>query len=298
MIVTCGEAVADLIPTEVDGETVYRPVLGGSLYNVALGIARLGGSAGYQWELSVDTLGQKFLAALEDAGVDCSAVTRSDRPTPVAVVDLSGDEPRYNIADPGHVMTDTAIAPPPPHTSCFQIGSAVLARDPVGADIEAAARLAPFTTIDINARPPSIVEPSAYRARLRRIASFSGVVKASVVDIGTIGEGDAEAYMSELVAKGAAMAVLTSAEDGAVAFTARERVWLPSAVSAVVDPVGAGDSLMAALLTTLQARDLLSVERVAAVKASELEDILAFAQSAAAYTCAHHGAVMPTARDL
>jgi len=298
LIVTCGEALVDLIPERRHGEVLYRPVLGGSLYTVALGIARLGGLSGYLWELSHDELGRRFMGSLVEAGVDTSAVRVSERATPVAVVDDTGPEPRYNIADPDRVMFETALAPLPSATTCLQIGSATLAHEPVGSTIEALALTAPLITIDYNARPPSITDPARYRARLRRLAALSGVVKASVADIALIGEGDAEDYMRRLVEDGAAMAVLTAAADGAMAFTRAGSARVASPCAALVDPVGAGDSFMAALLYRLQRDDALSKTRLNGYAEDDLADLIAFAQSAAAFTCARKGAAMPSQGDL
>lgn len=298
MIVTCGEALVDLIPERSGDDVLYRPVLGGSHYTVALGIARLGGASGYLWELSRDELGRRFLAALEAAGVDCSMVRIGERATPVAVVDDSGPEARYTIADPGRVMHDTELPPLPAGTICLSIGSAVLAQEPVGTRIEALARTAPLITIDYNARPPSISDAVAYRARLRRLAALSGVVKASVADIEVIGEGDPDAYMRELIEAGASMAVLTAAEGGATAYTRRGSAHVPSRCGRLVDTVGAGDSFMAALLFRLQSDQALTRERLSAYDPAGLADLLTFAQAAAAYTCARTGAVMPTREDI
>ena len=288
----------DLLPVNVAGELLYRPVLGGSLYTVALGIARLGGESGYLWELSHDDLGRRFLAALQVAGVDCAAVRLSGRATPVALVDMSGEEPRYNIADPDGVMLDTVPGALPAGAVALHIGSAVLARDPVGAAIEAVARTAPLVTIDYNARAPSIVDAVSYRARLRRIAALSGVVKASVADIQLIAEGEPEAYMAELIEAGAAMTVLTAGSAGARIMTAGACAEAPSLAPDVVDPVGAGDSFMAALLYRLQRDRTLSKDALRQYDAAGLADLLEYAQAAAAFTCAHKGAVMPTAGEL
>ena len=279
-------------------DIVYRPVLGGSHFTVAVGIARLGGHAGYLWDLSRDTLGQRFYASLGAAGVDCSAVSRSDRATPTAIVDMSGPEPRYNIADPDRVMTDTLLPVLPAGAVCLHIGSAVLAQDPVGGRIEAAARAAPLVSLDINARPPSISDRAAYCGRLRKIAAFSGIVKASVADIEVIGEGDAETYMKARVDEGAAIAILTMAEGGAIAMTRQHRVWRQSRATEVLDPVGAGDAFMAALLFRLQETDTLTRDAISALGKEAIANLLDFAQVAAAFTCARKGAVMPTAEEL
>lgn len=298
MIVACGEALVDLMPETVAGETLYRPVLGGSLYNVALGVARLGGRAAYLWELSNDGLGQAFLARLASAGVDTTAVRVTARATPVALVDFSGAEPRYTIADPDRIMHDTVPPPLPAAITCLVVGSAVLAQQPVAIALEALALAAPLVAIDYNVRRPSITDLAGYRARLLRISRAAGIAKASVADLGMIGEHDAAGYMRGLVADGAALAVLTAGAAGAMAFTAAGEAHVPSQAVTVVDPVGAGDALMAALLARLQGDGSLSRAALAALGNAELTALLVAAQRVAAVTCSRKGAVMPMATEI
>lgn len=298
MIVTCGEAIVDLLPERSDGALVYRPVLGGSHYTVAVGIAQLGGEAGYLWELSADDLGQELLAHLETVGVDTSAVRIADRPCPVAVVDLSHAEPRYAIADPGRVMEDTVPPPPPAAMRCLHVGSAVLAREPVAHAIAELAEHAPLLSIDFNVRPPSVTDWDRYRARLVRLSRRAGVVKASVADLALLGVGDPHAFMQGLVADGAGAAILTAAENGAFAWSGAERAFAPSRAVRIVDTVGAGDAFMAAALVHLQQRGLLTRDRLGRLEAADLAAMLELAQRAAAVVCGRRGAVMPLPADL
>lgn len=288
----------DLVPERVNGETLYRPVPGGSHYNVALGIARLGGRAGYLWELSTDMLGEMLRRHLADAGVDTSAVAIRSRATPVAVVDLSTSEARYNIADPDKVMLDTPLAAVPDGAECLLIGSAVLARTPVADTIEGVAGGARLLTLDYNVRPPSIVDLPSYRERLIRLSRRAGVVKASVTDLDLLGIDAPESFMADLVKRGTALAVLTAAEDGVVAFHRSGRIAAPTLARNVVDTVGAGDAFMAALLATLQHRGLLDFCRLADMTVGDVAQVLEVAQRAAAFTCSKRGAVMPYAADL
>ncbi|MCF3935411.1 PfkB family carbohydrate kinase [Acuticoccus sp. M5D2P5] len=298
MIVTCGEALVDLMPETVGGETLYRPVLGGSLYNVALGIARLGGRAGYLWELSNDSLGTDFLQALRKDGVCVTAIRRTDRATPVAVVDLSGAEPRYNIADPDRVMNEMVPPAIPAEATCLVIGSAVLAREPVATEIEALAGQAPLVAMDYNVRPPSIHDLAAYKARLVRLSEKAGIAKASVADLEILGEEDPTAFMRALVASGTGLAVLTAGKDGASAFTAAGEAHVASRVDAMVDAVGAGDAFMCGLLTMLQTWGSLSYDALRSLGEDRLRALLDYAQSVAAVTCRSKGAVMPRAAEL
>ena len=85
MILISGEALIDLIPDpETDGR--YDAVLGGSPFNVAIGLARLGGRASFISRLSADANGESLAAALVAAGVDLSLAARDPRPTMLAFV--------------------------------------------------------------------------------------------------------------------------------------------------------------------------------------------------------------------
>ena len=298
MIVSCGEALVDLMPEELDGELIYRPVLGGSPYNVALGVARLGGRAAYLWELSSDRLGCAFAEALANEGVDISAVRRSARATPVGIVDLSGAEPRYNIADPDRVMHDTDPPALPAGASILVVGSAVLAQEPVADRLEALAMAAPLVAMDYNVRLPSITDLPRYRGRLERMSARAGIVKASEADLAMIGVDDAEAFLHRMLQAGAALAVLTRGGEGVSAWTAGASVHVAARRVEVVDAVGAGDAFMAGLLASLQCGKLLAGPSLHALTEARLTDVIGTAQSVAAVACTKRGAVMPKHTEI
>lgn len=300
MIVACGEALVDLMPeTAPDGAPIYRPVLGGSLFNVAMGIARLGGTAGFVWELSTDAFGRQLVGALMDAGVDVSRVARTARMTPVAVVDMSGEEPVYNIADGDEVMRRMAFQALPQGTGILHIGSAVLAREPIASAIESLADRAPLVSIDFNVRPPSIGNLNEYRDRLMRISGKAALVKASVADLDILEIRDRVGFCRDVLASGAGLVVLTMGADGALAQSASGAIGeMPTKVAQLIDPVGAGDAFMAGLLTYLQSRNGLTREALSALSQDKLNAALAAAQRAAAAVCASQGALMPAVVDI
>ena len=85
MILISGEALIDLIPDPVKADA-YDAVLGGSPYNVAIGLARLGAPTAFVSRLSADGNGEALAAALAENGVDLSFVARDMRPTTLAFV--------------------------------------------------------------------------------------------------------------------------------------------------------------------------------------------------------------------
>ena len=71
MILVSGEALIDLIPV-ADEHGRYDAVRGGSPYNVAIGLARLGEPTAFVSRLSTDANGESQAAALAADGVDLS----------------------------------------------------------------------------------------------------------------------------------------------------------------------------------------------------------------------------------
>ena len=84
MIMISGEALIDLIPDPVKADA-YDAVLGGSPYNVAIGLARLGAPTAFVCRLSADGNGEALAGALAENGVDLSFVARDMRPTSLAL---------------------------------------------------------------------------------------------------------------------------------------------------------------------------------------------------------------------
>ena len=85
MILISGEALIDLIPDPIEANA-YDAVLGGSPYNVAIGLARLGSQTAFVSRISADANGEALAAALAASGVDLGFVARDPRPTTLAFV--------------------------------------------------------------------------------------------------------------------------------------------------------------------------------------------------------------------
>ena len=79
MLLISGEALIDLIPDPVKA-TSYDAVLGGSPYNVAIGLGRLGVPAAFVSRISADGNGEALAAALVSEGVDLSLVAARSSP--------------------------------------------------------------------------------------------------------------------------------------------------------------------------------------------------------------------------
>ncbi|MDO7660284.1 MAG: PfkB family carbohydrate kinase, partial [Paracoccaceae bacterium] len=82
MIISCGEALIDMLPrTTPQGEAAFAPYAGGAVFNTAIALGRLGVMAGFFSGISNDMLGEILIQSLEQSKVDHSFVARSNRPT-------------------------------------------------------------------------------------------------------------------------------------------------------------------------------------------------------------------------
>ena len=190
MILCHGEMLIDFIPTEArDGALAYRPAVGGSPGNVALTIARLDVPAGFVGGLSRDFFGEQIASTLAENGVAMDYVSRLDRPTMLAFVDLSGEEPRYAFYDYESAPRNWRLEDMPPiadDVKALHFGSLSLIRLPAAnafaelARREAGRRIISF---DPNIRAGLVEDEADYRARLSEILHLADVIKLSGADL-------------------------------------------------------------------------------------------------------------------
>src|SRR5689334_22497467 len=100
MILSCGDALIDFVPVAVaDGREAVRPRVGGSCYNVAVGMARLGAPTGFVGGISTDLFGRTIEQHAAESGVSLRFATRSAHQTKLAFVSVVDDQPRYSFYD-------------------------------------------------------------------------------------------------------------------------------------------------------------------------------------------------------
>lgn len=306
MILCHGEMLIDFIPTEArDGSLAYRPAVGGSPGNVALTLARLGVPTGFVGGLATDFFGEQIAAALASNGVSMDYVSRLDRPTMLAFVDLRGEEPRYAFYDYESAARNWRLDDMPPiapEVNALHFGSLSLIRLPAAnafaelARREAGRRIVSF---DPNIRAGLVEDEADYRARLSEIFHLADVIKLSQADLAWIAPGrDIAELASKWLAAEARLVLLTRGGEGATIFSRSGTISRPARQIEVVDTVGAGDATMGGLLAALSDRGALSRERLEGLTESDLRDILDFALAVAAITCSRVGADPPTRAEL
>ncbi|KIF73955.1 sugar kinase [Streptomyces sp. 150FB] len=304
MIVVAGESLIDLVPGGVAGAPgpldPLLPRLGGGPYNTAVALGRLGARTGFCSRISTDAFGEALLTGLGAAGVDTSLVQRGPEPTTLAVVTLGAD----GSAGFGFYAQGTAdrlfTLPPalPPATRALALGTCSLVLEPGASAYEQLLRREAnrgvFTLLDPNIRPGLIPDAAAYRERFAGWLPYVTLLKLSREDADWLGRSPAE-----LAGSGPAAVVLTRGGAGLGVWTAGgTEVSVPPAPVEVVDTIGAGDTVNAALLHSLAVRDALSPEALGALDAGAWREVLGFAALAAAVTCSRTGAEPPYAAEL
>ncbi|MFJ5947425.1 carbohydrate kinase family protein [Streptomyces noursei] len=317
MIVVAGEALIDLVPSQQPSPDGPLPALlprrGGGPYNTAVALGRLGSPTAFCSRVSTDAFGASLLRGLHDGAVDTSLVQRGPEPTTLAVADVSED----GSAGYGFYVEGTAdrlfTLPPalPTTVRALSLGTCSLVLEPGAGAYEALlrreARRGVFTALDPNIRPGLIVDPDAYRARFRSWLPDLALLKLSEEDAAWLAGAGADgtdraavlAAAREWLAAGPAAIVVTHGGDGLTVVTrGAGEVAVPGERVDVVDTIGAGDTVNAALLHRLDGHGALSYAAVGALTADDWTDILRFAARAAAVTCSRAGAEPPFAAEL
>ncbi|HWA20652.1 MAG TPA: carbohydrate kinase [Devosia sp.] len=310
MFVVGGESLIDLIskPVKADGTRELLAKAGGSPMNCAIALARLGLESGFLCPISSDTFGDVILEPLRSAGVTQLIKDRVREPTTLAVVTDDGKgNPRYAFyreADRAFTR-EGLIAALPDKVELFQIGGfcTILDEDlEVWLDVAAEAeRRGATISTDPNLRPSLISDMDAYRARIRRSLEIASIVKLSSEDMETLEPGkpiDAQA-LDMLARPKCRLVVVTLGAEGSIAFTRKARFRSPIYPAAPGgDNVGAGDTLMAGILTWLSDHDALKPDSLDRLDEAALQQMLWFGAVAAGINCGRVGANPPTRAEV
>ncbi|MFZ5677844.1 MAG: carbohydrate kinase family protein [Pseudomonadota bacterium] len=306
MILCCGEALIDFVPRLTrDGAQAFEPLTGGSVFNTAVALGRLGVPAGFLGGLSSDFFGDELRKDLAAAHVDFSLSPVSERHTIPAFVKLEGGQARYSFIDEGsacRMLAPDDLPMLPDHVRALHLGSFPLAIEPCGTAFESLCRrehAARVIHFDPNIRANLIKDRSAHRARVERIVAMADVVKMSDEDLAWLAPGvAAQDFANDWLRRGAKLVVVTRGRDGAQAFTRAFMCEAPGKPVQVADTIGAGDTFTAGFLTALHRAQCLDKAAIAALDRTSVLAALNLAITAAAVTVSRPGADPPWAHEL
>lgn len=308
MIVVCGEALFDVFPEQhtLTGMELSARI-GGSPFNLAVGMARMGVAPLFFGGLSRDMFGQRLRGALEAERVDLSAAPRPDAQTALVMVSLNeAGVPTYGFYGSGTAerrVLPADLARVPLDATVIHVGSYCMVAEPVAGTLrQLVERQQGRSLIAYDPNIRLAIEPSrqVWRDTLDWMLSRTNLLKVSDEDLHHLyPDWSAEQFMRYALDGGVQLVVITQGEDSVLAAAANGiRATVAAVPVQVVDTVGAGDTFQAALLSWLARHDLLSSAALDSLDSSMLEQALGFAARAAAITCSRRGADLPRLAEI
>lgn len=307
MVVTYGEALVDLIEQD-NGR--FAAVLGGSVCNFTLAVARQAMAVTYLNPLSSDSFGQRFAQHLECSGVLLASRNRSAKPTSLAVVTLDAHKtPTYafhraEVADRDISAAD-ACAALPIGTVLFHTGGLALVPDDIAATLQIirhAARQGALVSVDANMRPLVCPDLPLYAAGVLLALAEADLIKVSEEDLvylGFDGVDPVAGARTLFAAPSVKLIALTLGERGGILLsrTGCVRLGIPAGVQ-VIDTVGAGDCFLAGLVASLQRAGTLSGDALSSLDTATLEQALQCAIASASLNVMREGCNPPTRGEV
>ena len=307
MFLSCGEALFDLFPSaETDTGFIFDARIGGSPFNVAIGLSRLGCGAALFTGLSSDPLGRRLERTLKDEGVDTTYLISKRNQTTLALVGVGPNGvPQYSFY--GHDAADCSVRKTdlpdlPRSVAAMHFGSYSLVVEPTGSSLLQLARHNhDGRLVSFDPNPRLNIEPDVGRWR-RRVEAFSelaDLIKVSDEDLEMLFPGDdIDSAISRWSSRGVQLIVVTRGGDGALVSLRGEVFEASGRAVEVVDTVGAGDSFQAGLLCGLNELDKATKPGLSEVSLEECRRVVDFAMEAAAMTCTRRGADLPRRSEL
>jgi fructokinase len=320
MIICCGEALIDMVPADFPGQDKgFLPFPGGSPYNTAITIGRLGVPVKFLGRFSTDFFGEILMKRLKDNHVGDELMIRSEQNSTLAFVKLEkGKEPQYVFYTEGTADRSLGVGDlpqkPPSDTHCILFGSISMTMEPVATAIEtfilhenarnAGGNETPVISFDPNIRPFMIKDKKAYVERFQKWIAASTIAKISAADFEFIyPDLGLEKSLQKILTMGPRLVITTLGPKGAMAILRRNdgsviRVSAPVTDLPVADTIGAGDTFHGAFLAWLEIKGMMSRHSLANLPETELYEALFFANKAASIVCSRHGADPPTLSEV
>jgi fructokinase len=296
LFVAAGEALTDLIvdiSVADSGATRWNSQVGGSTWNVARAMARLGVPTGFAGAISRDVFGDQLWQASQDAGLDLRLLQRADKSPLLAIVHRL-DPPSYFFVgdDSADLHFDASALPEGWRGACrwAHFGGISLARRPLADKLVLLAETLKADGVRISYDPNfRAIMDEGYDATLRRMTALADVVKVSEEDlVGLFRTDDTAAALATLRSWNPQAGILfTKGGDGAAFYSAGQAWQVAAPRIEVVDTVGAGDASMAALAWSM-------------LRGPERDGLahLRFAVAAGAAACLAAGATPPSLEQI
>ncbi len=311
MFIVCGEALIDIFVDDAQSNVCHFPLnahVGGSPFNVAIGLARLGKPVSLLTGLSTDIFGKRLNEALKIEGVSQQLIVEKQLPTTVAFIQKDDEGiPEYlflgeGAADRSLTLEDVDLSIEMPMG--IHLGSYTIVTQPTADSLlSLVEKYAGLCLISLDPNVRAIVEPDMkiWQNRVEELIQFVDILKISDEDLNLMYPSiDPEEVVKKWLATGLKLAVLTKGGEGSTLYSSQGQVDIQTPQIDLVDTVGAGDTYQAALLDSVG--DLIGefgldnwFKDLSLEKLSEIGNYAAFA---AAITCSRQGADLPSKQEV
>jgi fructokinase len=301
-IVCQGELLLDFVAVgsdpSIETATTFQKAPGGAPANVAVGVSRLGVSAGFIGKVSDDAFGRFLRETLQADRVDVRGLVVDPRArTPLAFV---GPEPgggrTWIFYHRG--LADTTLRPEEldieliSHARVFHFGSVSLAAEPGRSATLAAARAAAdhgcIVSFDPNVRLELWDSAEEARRWILDALPLAEVLKVSSDEVAFLTDIDEPGQAAAMLQRaGPPLVVVTLGPAGAYLRVGSSEATVPGFEVDAVDPTGAGDAFVAGLLSRMLEGGEWPGER----PFQELVGAVRFANAAAALATTQVGAI-------
>jgi fructokinase len=289
----CGEVLIDILLT--------GPVVGGGPANTAKALARLGLQVDFIDGISTDAYGVTARKELERDGVGLTLALDSDKPTCTATVTLdSAGSASYEFVIDGTATFDfnDSWLPDPERLkpAVLHIGTLATIVEPASTTLQNwAIKCAEFAPIvfDPNVRSSVVGDREKYRSAVEKWVGISSVIKLSDDDISWLYPDESmDEVAKRWIAGGASLVVVTRGAHGIIGYTEDGYEEVDGAKVAVVDTVGAGDTVGAILVEGIMKHSVIGLQ------GQVLNAVLHRAAIAAGITVSRAGAQPPRLHEL
>ena len=307
-----GEILYDFIST-TPGAGLAKSVFfekrpGGSPFNIAVGLARLGCKTGFLVKLGTDEFGLELKKLLLNEGLEPSYLVEGagqNTTIAMAAIDTSGKpEFRFYRDHAADVSLTWDELPPidPANVALYHIGSVSLGEPPASETyirlLKKMSENGVLTALDPNIRPLFLNDKPDYRPRLMELISEVDVLKMSDDDLAWItGEKDVTKGLEKLSCNKDGLIVVTEGPKGARSLWRGQEISVPGFEVRVEETTGCGDAFMAGFIYKLIP---LADAKLTGLDSARLMDTMRFSNACAAIVATRRGAAnsMPRLEEV
>jgi len=314
-IVTIGEALIDFISVQkgvlIENSSGFTAAPGGAPANVAVAVAKLGGSSGFIGKVGADSFGKMIRNALTEAGVDLDSfkMDTAVNTTLAFVATRENDEPDFTFYR-NHCGADIALRPDEldegyiSEAKIFHFGSLNFTSEPLKSATMRAVEIATgakrIISFDPNLRPSLWNNLQTAKVEMETGLEYADIVKLTEEELEFLaGTAHLVKGTNLLLKYGPRLVIVT--RGGRSSFFNNGMITCDVPVFEVdfVEATGAGDAFVGGVLVSILERVNKGLP-LFELGENEARDIITFANACGALTVTKKGVIpaLPTLKDV